>query len=147
MDNQHKDNHQDTQTGIDQFKQRKIQELRDNQNLIGGIFGGLVASLIGAAIWAGITVATDYQISWMAVGVGFLVGFAVRFLGKGIDLIYGVIGFGFTIGGAAGPFVTGYIFDLTGSYRVAFLVCTALSAASLILTIILRPSKRLGGRI
>jgi hypothetical protein len=43
-------------------------------------------------VWAVITVATGYQIGWMAVGVGFLVGFAVRYLGRGIDKSFGVTG-------------------------------------------------------
>ena len=58
-------------------------------------------------------------------------------------LIYGVIHVGFTIGAAAGPFVTGYIFDLTGGYQVAFLTCAALSFLGLILSMTLRPVKKL----
>ena len=40
-------------------------------------------------------------------------------------LIYGVIHIGFTFGAAVGPLVTGYIFDITGSYQIAFLICVA----------------------
>ena len=57
-------------------------------------------------------------------------------------LIYGVVHVGFTIGAAAGPLMTGYIFDLTNSYRLAFLICAALSVIGLILTILLRPVKK-----
>lgn len=39
---------------------------------------GVVGGLIGAAIWAGITYATGYEIGWIAWGIGFLVGLAVR---------------------------------------------------------------------
>lgn len=42
--------------------------------IIGGLFGGV----IGAAIWAGIVYATQYEIGWIAIGVGFLVGAGVR---------------------------------------------------------------------
>ena len=66
--------------------------LRTQQNLAGGIGAGVVASLVGAAIWAAVTVATGYQIGWMAIGVGFLVGMAVRTVGKGIDNIFGIAG-------------------------------------------------------
>ena len=62
-------------------------------------------------------------------------------------LIYGVVHLGFTVGAAVGPFVTGYIFDSTGSYQVAFLVCAALAVVGLMLAAILRPTERLGGRI
>lgn len=78
---------------IDQAKlDRFLQELEAGQNLGLGILGGAVAALIGAAIWAAVTVATNYQIGWMAVGVGFLVGYAVRLLGKGISKVYGIVG-------------------------------------------------------
>jgi hypothetical protein len=71
---------------IDQARiQMLVQEIRDNQNLLFGILGGMVAAAVGAAIWAVITALTNFQIGWMAVGVGFLVGYAVRMCGKGID--------------------------------------------------------------
>lgn len=66
--------------------------LRSQQNLPVGAVAGLAGSAVGAGLWAGITVATGYQIGWMAVGVGFLAGFAVRTAGKGIDKIFGVVG-------------------------------------------------------
>lgn len=69
-----------------------IEQLRKNQELGYAIIGGVSAALIGAAIWALITVSTNYQIGYMAVGVGFLVGFTVRFFGAGVDLPYRIVG-------------------------------------------------------
>jgi len=69
-----------------------LQEVRDNQNLMFGILGGVGAGLVGAVIWALITAWTNYQIGWMAIGVGFLVGYAVRILGRGIDMVFGIAG-------------------------------------------------------
>jgi hypothetical protein len=66
-----------------------MQTLHEEQNLVMGALSGLVAALVGAGVWAGVTVATEYQIGWMAVGIGFLVGYAVRFAGKGIAPVYG----------------------------------------------------------
>jgi hypothetical protein len=66
--------------------------LEREQNLFLGIIAGIGAAILGAAIWATVTVATEYQIGWMAVGVGFLVGYAVRLSGKGISGIFGIIG-------------------------------------------------------
>ncbi len=78
---------------IDQVKlQMLIQEIKDNQNLLFGTIGGVVAAGIGAAVWAVITALTNFQIGWMAVGVGFLVGYAVRMCGKGIDKSFGIAG-------------------------------------------------------
>ena len=61
-------------------------------NIPFAIIGGLVAAVIGGVIWAAVTVATKYQIGWMAVGVGFLVGYAVRTFGKGETATFNTIG-------------------------------------------------------
>ena len=47
-------------------------------------------------------------------------------------LIFGFLGFGSTFGAAVGPLLTGYLFDLTGSYRWALLMCAAASLISLV---------------
>jgi len=62
-------------------------------------------------------------------------------------VILGVAAIGFCIGAAAGPFVSGYIFDLTGSYQTAFLTSAIFATVGLIASIILRPTKKLGARI
>ncbi|MFC1979711.1 MFS transporter [Chloroflexota bacterium] len=56
-------------------------------------------------------------------------------------LIYGVITLGFTIGGAMGPVIAGYIFDVTGSYQLAFLISAFVATAGFILAATLRPIK------
>ena len=77
----------------------KLSEIRDrllrDQNLPLGVMAGLAAAILGAALWAGVTVATEFQIGWMAIGVGFLVGFGVRALGKGVTNVFGIVGGGF----------------------------------------------------
>ncbi len=78
---------------IDQMKvEMLLQEIRDNQNLMMGLLGGVLAAAVGAAVWAVVTVFTGYQIGFMAIGVGLLVGFAVRLFGKGIDKSFGIAG-------------------------------------------------------
>jgi len=56
-------------------------------------------------------------------------------------LILGVLSGGFTIGGALGPFLSGYIFDVNGSYQLAFLLCAAFGIAGFIITALLKPIK------
>ncbi len=68
------------------------QRLAAEQKLGAGIAAGAVAALAGAALWAVITVFTGYQIGFMAVGIGFLVGWAVRAAGKGVDKTFGIAG-------------------------------------------------------
>jgi hypothetical protein len=76
-----------------------VQRLRSEQNLALGAAAGAAAALIGAGAWAAITVFTHYQIGWMAVGVGFLVGLAMRTFGKGLDKVFGFVGAGLALFG------------------------------------------------
>ena len=66
--------------------------LRKQQDLVLAVVGGLSAAVLGAMIWAIVTVATNYQIGYMAVAVGLLVGFSVRYFGAGVDKYFGYIG-------------------------------------------------------
>ena len=56
-------------------------------------------------------------------------------------VIMGSVAFGSTIGGAVGPVLSGYLFDVTGSYSQAFLLCATLAVIGLILVWFLRPTK------
>jgi MFS family permease len=57
-------------------------------------------------------------------------------------LIYAVILLGWTTGASFGPFLTGYIFDVTKSYQMAFLVTAAAGILGLIFTVVLKPTKK-----
>ncbi|HVU38416.1 MAG TPA: hypothetical protein VHC95_08785 [Opitutales bacterium] len=63
-----------------------------SSNLILGIIGGLAAAVIGAIIWAAIAVVANLEVGYVAVGLAFLVGLAIRNLGRGQDIVYGVAG-------------------------------------------------------
>lgn len=91
--------HEATLGTVSGMGERKLQEAQDNQNLLLGAVGGIAAAAVGAILWAIITVATDYQIGWMAVGVGLMVGYAVRLLGKGVDPVFGVAGAAIALAG------------------------------------------------
>jgi hypothetical protein len=71
----------------------------EDSNLVAAVVGGFVAAVIGALIWAFITVVTKFQIGFMAVGVGFLVAWAVRVLGKGRTNVFGIVGGAFAFAG------------------------------------------------
>ena len=81
--------------------QSAIRRLKSEQNLMLAIVAGGAAALVGASIWAAITAATSFQIGWMAVGVGVLVGYAVRMFGKGVEKLYGFVGAGWSLVGCA----------------------------------------------
>jgi hypothetical protein len=81
------------QIGLDQSKvQNYLRQRRAEQSIPLAVLAGVVAALVGAILWGVVSDATGYQIGWMAVGVGFLVGYSVQFLGKGIDPPFRYIG-------------------------------------------------------
>ncbi len=65
---------------------------REAQSLWKGIAAGLIAAIIGGILWGVIVYVTNYQIGYVAVGVGLMVGYAVRTYGKGIDPIFAYTG-------------------------------------------------------
>ncbi|MGK7390715.1 MAG: toxin-antitoxin system YwqK family antitoxin [Candidatus Cyclobacteriaceae bacterium M2_1C_046] len=77
---------------IEELDPHAISRLRESQDYLYAILGGMATALICAFLWAAITVATNYQIGFMAIGVGLAVGFAVRYFGAGVDKPFGVIG-------------------------------------------------------
>jgi hypothetical protein len=75
------------------------EQIKQEQNLAKGIGASMLAALVGALLWALITVVTEYKIGYMAIGVGFIVGFANRYAGKGQDKVFGFVGAFFAIFG------------------------------------------------
>lgn len=57
-----------------------------------------------------------------------------------LGVILGAITFVIMTGAAVGPVLAGWIFDITNSYQLAFLVCIAFSIVAIILALLLRPS-------
>lgn len=55
--------------------------------------------------------------------------------------IFGFVGFFGTTGGAVGPFLAGYLFDLSGSYTATFRIITAMAMLAWGLLLSLRPVK------
>jgi hypothetical protein len=69
-----------------------LERLRLDQNLPLGLIAGVSVGIIGAILWGAITVATEFQIGYMALAIGAGVGISVRIFGKGIDKIFGILG-------------------------------------------------------
>ncbi|MGE3802062.1 MAG: hypothetical protein AB7H80_13655 [Candidatus Kapaibacterium sp.] len=96
MNDQYEENAQ-TQTSdepvdLEFVEGNALEQLKREQNLPRGVLFGVGAALVGAGLWAAITISTGYQIGFMAIGVGLLVGFAVRKGGQGIEQIFGIVG-------------------------------------------------------
>jgi hypothetical protein len=60
-----------------------------SQALMPALAGGLLAAIVGGVVWGLIVILTDYEVGFVAWGIGFLAGFlVVRFAGgrKGVPL-------------------------------------------------------------
>ena len=156
-----------TRLGIPEITAASVLSISGGVGVIGNfVLGGLVGDRIGnrKSFIIGLVLAIA-ALAWLvpakelwtlyvfAVILGLALGsmgtsespLAARLFGlTSHGLIYGVMGLGFTVGGALGPFIMGYIYDVTDSYRTAFLVCIALGVVGLILMAILKPTRRLG---
>jgi MFS family permease len=98
--------------------------------------------------------------AWMLFAFAVIYGFAhggfftvmsptvAELFGTGSHgLLFGLVLFSGTLGGALGPLLTGSLFDATGSYRTAFLMLTTLVAAGFVLIAFLRPLGAAAARI
>lgn len=133
-------------------------------NIVGGIILGGVADRVGnrqslalclilvamsiyllvpiSEIWLLYLVALLFGLGAGGGGVAEPTLVAELFGLKSHGLILGVVSFSFTIGGAIGPVVTGYLFDISGNYNTAFLVCGSVAVLGLILTAFLKPARK-----
>jgi len=147
--------------GISQAKAVAIIAFLGGAGIAGRILWGVFADILGnrkamvlsallmmlALFW--LQVAGD---AWMLVLVGLAFGFSHGGLAtmespmvagifgmRSHGTILGLVFFADTVGGATGPFLAGYLFDVTRNYHVAFLLCAILGTANLIAVLLLRP--------
>jgi hypothetical protein len=79
------------------LKPQVYEALIAEQDLKKGILFGFLSGIVGAVTWGAITVAINYQIGYMAIGLGLMVGFTVRFFGNGIEGVFGFWGAGISL--------------------------------------------------
>ena len=60
---------------------------------------------------------------------------------KSHGVIFGIVSFSGAVGGALGPVLVGYMFDVSGSYYIGFLVCALLAVTGFVLALLLRPAE------
>jgi MFS family permease len=77
-------------------------------------------------------------------GVGVLLASinAEHFGLQSLGAITGAVILGNNIGGAAGPILAGHIFDVTGNYRPAFLLCGVTGIAAAIVIWLVKPAAK-----
>ncbi len=97
--------------------------------------GCCVLSIISVVALLSLKDTTDpWAIYIFVVSFGFAMGLfapaltagaADLFYGKHFGTVNGILLMGFGLGGAIGPWLGGYIFDITGNYSLAFIICIA----------------------
>jgi MFS family permease len=133
-------------------------------NTLGRLLIGSIASAIGnktalilslvlqaAALFA-VAGASDLAVFYIVVavhGLGYggttpiLPTLTASYFGtRSIGSIYGVVNVAYTAGGAVGPVVGGYIFDLTGSYYAAFIAAGVIMLVTLLIVLALKAPRR-----
>ncbi|MFC2018388.1 MFS transporter [Chloroflexota bacterium] len=104
----------------------------------------LLCLWLGDRLWILYLFAVIYGLSYAGADVVLPPILAELFGLKSLGVIIGITTLAFTIGGAIGPAIAGRIFDMSGSYWLAFLICTVLVLLAVVLAILVRPISRGG---
>jgi MFS family permease len=136
-------------------------------SVVGRILFGMAADRIGRAASATISYGctalgtlcllsleiSPHAAALYAYALFFGLGFGARgpiitamaaqiFPGRRFGVIYGILSVGNGIGGGVAPWFGGFVYDLTGSYRVAFLIAVAFCAIGSACFWLARPPRR-----
>ena len=97
-------------------------------------------------IWVFYIFAVVFGLAYGGVVPPLLTLLPAEFFGlKSLGIILGALNIFLTVGGSFGPPLAGSIFDVTGSYSLAFLIYIILSTLAFMLSLILLRSKGKGG--
>jgi len=99
----------------------------------------LIWLIFARADWMFVVFAAVFGLGYGGAAVGITPMVADLFGLSALSLILAGAGFIGTCGAASGPVIAGRIFDVTGSYFWAFMVCVALSLVGSIMTMFMRP--------
>jgi MFS family permease len=100
--------------------------------------GALLLIAFTQAHWAFFVLAVMIGLSQGGVGSSQSPLIASLFGLRSHGLIFGFLGIGSTFGAAVGPLLVGFMFDLTGSYNLALLMCAGASLIAFILAFFIR---------
>ena len=68
---------------VSELKEIQKSEELDSQSIIKGVVGGILAAVTGGIIWGAIATWTNYEIGYLAIGIGFLCGLGVVYISGG----------------------------------------------------------------
>jgi len=111
-----------------------------------GLVCGLICLLLAAKAWMLFFFAAIYGVAHGGLFTVVSPAMAELFGTGSHGVLYGIVLFSGSIGGAVGPLMAGRIFDVTGSYRPVFFVLIGLAVLGfLLVTLLLRPRSAGGG--
>jgi len=112
---------------------------------------GIVSAFVAILVLVAVGMVPSVPLVFLFVflfGAGYAVSAPVLpaaaadiFVGRNFGSIYGVLFVGTSIGSAVGPFLAGYVFDVTGSYLAAFAVAAASSCIAALCMWLAAPRK------
>ena len=123
----------------------RVSDIIGNRHIM--IFG---FTLVSIALICLVPAKIAWMLFWIAGIFGFAYGgitvshsplLAELFGLRSHGLIFGVFGISVGWGGAMGPLLTGYLFDVTNSYQMAFLLCAVISLTGILFAALLRTEK------
>jgi MFS family permease len=88
----------------------------------------LFAFLFGVSLWAAVGILSPYMAELFGL--------------KAHATLFAFCVFAGSLGSAIGPVTAGYLFDVTGSYHLAFILCLAVSCTSFGAIFLIRPNRR-----
>ena len=103
------------------------------------IAADLLWILAAHELWMLYLFAAAFGFSWGTLAVIRMPLIAEVFGLGSLGAILGTLELGASTGSIIGPFLAGWLFDVTGEYAAAFLVTAAVAIIGLVLTILLRP--------
>jgi MFS family permease len=123
---------------------------------IGDRLGSMQSYLLGFFVILGSLIWLIFmREAWMFYAFAVLWGFSAGGMGtvqtpiiaelfgiKSLGAIFGVCGLGVMVGGSIGPVVIGYLFDIEGNYRIAFITCAIFAVAGIFLNLWLTRYKK-----
>ena len=101
---------------------------------------GLVSAKIG---WMLFLIAGLFGFAYGGIAVSHSPLVAELFGLRSHGLIFGVFAVSVSWGAATGPFLTGYLFDVTNSYQMAFLLCAIIGLTGILFAVFVRQSRHM----
>ncbi len=108
---------------------------------------GLFWVVVAKELWMLYLFAIIFGFSWGALAVSRFSLTSELFGLSSLGMILGIIEIGATVGGASSPLLSGWIFDMTGSYLSAFLVNAGAAVLGFVLCWLLKPIGGKGAKV